>query len=127
MVERASRATRYATACSQGPSEVSNSKRRGFLDQNQERRLKSIFGRVLIAQDASADALDERTMPLDENSKGRLRRGFVVRHESLEQLCIGQPTERPPSNKTRSNRSAAPDRPMITALLPPGPRLVLHQ
>ncbi len=71
-----------------------NPKRRGFLHQYQKRRLKRIFGQVLVAQDTAANALHERTVPLDEDRKDQLGRDRIANQESLEQLGIGQTARR---------------------------------
>ncbi len=73
-----------------GSERYAHSKGRGFLDENQEGRLKRIFGCVLVAQDAPADALHERTMPLDEDREGQFGRAVLARQELLEQLAIRQ-------------------------------------
>jgi hypothetical protein len=74
-----------------GSERFANPKRRGFLDQDQKRRLKGIIGGVLVAENTAADALDERAMALDQDGERELGGDRMARHESLEKLGVGEP------------------------------------
>jgi hypothetical protein len=67
---------RFAATDSSGPAR-----------QYQEGRLKGVVGVMDIAQQAAADAEDERAVPLEKRGEG----GFVaLLGEAVQQLTIGQ-------------------------------------
>ena len=75
-----------------GPEPARVADRAGTPDQDQERRLEGVLDVVLVAQDATTDAQDERAM---EGHQGRESRLVMPRHESLQQLPIIQPRHGP--------------------------------
>jgi len=63
-------------------------------EQDQERGLEGVLGRVSIAQDAAADGQDHRPVSMDQDSEGPLAPGLAgeeVRHE----LPVGPRPHRP--------------------------------
>ena len=52
-----------------------------LLDEDEERRLKRIFRRVLVAEDATADSQNHRTMSMDQDTESSLAR--VMADEEL--------------------------------------------
>ena len=68
--------------------------RSGLASQGQERRLKCVFGRVPVAQDGATNAQDERPVALDQRGKGQLSRLTAAGGELLEQLAVGERTDR---------------------------------
>jgi hypothetical protein len=53
--------------------------------KDQESRLESILGILLVPQDPPADGQDHRTVPLDQNSEGRF---ILVGKKRIENLAI---------------------------------------
>src|SRR5262249_42604068 len=69
------------------PHRLHSRYRGGFACQNDERRLKSIFGVLDLMQDAPADAQHHRAVPPHQLFEGHL----VLRaHEAIEELAVGQ-------------------------------------
>jgi hypothetical protein len=55
------------------PQEFGPANRAGPPRQDQESRLKRIFGRMLIAEDLPTDAQDQRSVPANEHREGNFR------------------------------------------------------
>jgi len=62
--------------------------------QDEKRGLEGVFGKVRVKEQPAAHAQDHRPMPLDECGKRRFRTRTFGRKIALQQLRIGQATER---------------------------------
>ena len=61
--------------------QLTAAQRRGFAGQYNEHRLKHVVSRVVIADDPSADATDQRPVPVEQ---GRERSFVAICRESLQ-------------------------------------------
>jgi hypothetical protein len=59
-------------------------------DENQERRLKCVVRIGRVAEHASTDAHDHRTVPGDERGKSELAGVMATGCKSFQQLVVGQ-------------------------------------
>ena len=75
------------------PQGVSSPDRAALLDQDQEGRLEGVLGIVRVAQDPPADAQDHRPVPPHQRLEGP---GVALGEETLEELRVGEPRDRPP-------------------------------
>ena len=62
--------------------------------QDEKRGLKGVFGEVGVSEQSTADTQDHRSVPLDEGGKRRFRARTIGRKIMVEQLAVGQGTER---------------------------------
>ena len=65
----------------------------GLGGQDEEGRLKRIFGIAFVAGNRFADAQDGRSVPLDEHRECKLGGFTVIGQEPREQLTVGQAAE----------------------------------
>ena len=61
-----------------------------LADQDQERRLECVLGVVRVGQDAPADALHHRPVPLDQDREGELGGVIPIGREPFQELAVGQ-------------------------------------
>ena len=66
----------------------------GSSRQDEKRGLEGVFGKVRVKEQPAADAQDHRSVPLDECGKRGFRARTFGRKIALQQLRIGQATER---------------------------------
>ncbi len=78
-----------------GAQRIAHPKRSCLADQHEERRLKGIFGFVLIADDGQADAPNHGFVPLDQCREGELGHLVAVGRETFQKLAVGQVANRP--------------------------------
>ena len=70
---------------------LADPQRRRPTDQDQERGLERILGRVGIAEHLPADGPDQTTMARQDRLEGGFHRLVPPVRESLDQLTVGQP------------------------------------
>ena len=70
---------------------LADAQRSGTADQDQERGLEGVLGRVRVAEHLPADGQDHRSMAGQDRLERGLGRLIPPVRESLEQLAVGQP------------------------------------
>ncbi len=80
----------HGNAIEPPPDRALDANRAGLAHQDQESRLKGVFGIVRIGQNPPADAQHHRSVTLHERGKGKLGRFVATGQESLQKLSVGE-------------------------------------
>ena len=96
--------------------------RGGIAGQHQEGGLEGVLGIVLVAQDVTADAPDEPSVPLDQGGEGVF---LVVGREALQQLRVAQvsgslPNDQPARSPTLNLVTSGPTAVTLPTISWPG-------